>query len=139
MADERSRILEMVAQGKVTVEEAGRLLDAVGGGASESRVGVAVSEPRGKVRYLRVTVVSTDGDNVNVRVPLGLLRAGMKLTSLIPPHAVDTINSRMRDHGMPFDLNSLKPDDIEALIDSLGEMEVNVDSRAGDKVRVFCE
>ncbi len=83
-------------------------------------------------------VVSTAGDNVDVKVPLGLVRAGLKLTSLIPPQAMEEINKSMAEHGMSIDFSSLKPDTIEELIEALREMEVNVDSKNGDNVRVYC-
>ncbi|MBD3243182.1 MAG: hypothetical protein GF331_21515 [Chitinivibrionales bacterium] len=142
MSEERARILNMVASGKLTVEEAEQLLDALGdksGAAAPSeQTGEAVAR-KTLPKYLRVKVVSTDGDNVNVRVPLGLVRAGMKLTSLIPPQAMAKINSSMAEQGLSFDLNSLKPEDIDALLEGLSDMEVNVDSKSGDNVRVYCE
>ncbi len=145
MAEERARILEMLAKGTISVDEAQKLLDALkaNGDSSEGSAAAAApvvaKGPKGQLKFLRVTVNGTNGDNVNVRVPLGLLRAGMKLTSLIPPEAMGKLSSKMKESGMPFDLASLKQDDIEALIESLGEMEVNVDSNNGDKVRVYCE
>jgi dissimilatory sulfite reductase (desulfoviridin) alpha/beta subunit len=44
----------------------------------------------------------------------------------------------MTEAGMSFDLNNIKPEDIEDIIESLREMEVNVNSANGDKIRVFC-
>ena len=73
-------------------------------------------------------VISTDGDNVDVKVPLQLVRAGLKLTSLIPPQAMDQISDSMSEHGMSIDFQNLKPEDIEDLLIALREMEVNVDS-----------
>jgi hypothetical protein len=84
-----------------------------------------------------VKVVSVKGDNVNVKIPLSLVRAGLKLTSLIPPHAADQINKSMAEKGMSFDLASMKPEDLEDVVESLREMEINVDSNNGDTVRVY--
>lgn len=67
-----------------------------------------------------------------------LPRAGLKITSLIPPGAMDQINYSMGEAGMPFDFNNLKPEDVDALIGNLGEMEVNVAAADGNNVRVFC-
>jgi hypothetical protein len=44
----------------------------------------------------------------------------------------------MAASGMSIDFNNLKPNDIEEVIESLGEMEVNIVSANGDNVRVFC-
>ena len=85
-----------------------------------------------------VKVVSVKGDNVNVKIPLSLVRAGLKLTSLIPPQAMDQINKSMSEHGMSIDLSNLKGEDVEDLITALREMEVNVDSANGDNIRVYC-
>ena len=86
-----------------------------------------------------VKVLSTKGDNVNVKIPLGLVRAGLKLTSLIPPQAMDQINKSMAEHGMSIDLANLRREDFtEEFIESLREMEVNVDAANGDNVRVYC-
>ncbi len=65
------------------------------------------------------------------------MRAGLKLTSLIPPQAMDQIDKSLAEKGMSFDLKNLKPEDLEDIIESLREMEINVDSADGDNVRVY--
>jgi hypothetical protein len=137
---DRSRILGLLADGKISADEAERLLDALDAppAASESTPGEE-GESLPLPKFLYVKVLSTEGDNVDVRVPLSLVRSGLKLTSLIPPQAMDQINDSMSEHGMQMDFQNLKPEDIEELTESLREMEVNVDSANGDKVRVWCE
>jgi hypothetical protein len=88
-------------------------------------------------KYLYVRI--TGDDKVDVKVPLGLLRAGLKLTSVIPPQAMDEINKSMGESGMSIDFNNLKPEDVEDLIENLREMEVTVDAADGNHVRVWCE
>lgn len=142
MGEDRVRILSMVADGKISVAEGEKLLTAIeDGGASDgaAATATAVTKRTGPLKFLRVTVNSQNGDNVNVKVPLALLRAGMKLTSLIPPQAMEKVNASMQEQGINFDLNSMKQEDIEAIIESLADMEVNVDSANGDTVKVFCE
>jgi len=140
MGEERTRILSLVAEGKITAEEGSRLLDALEAHGTQT----AVAEPptrtgsTGAPKFMYVKVVSVEGDNVNVKIPLSLVRAGLKLTSLIPPQAMEQINKQMADHGMAIDLSNLKHEDIEELIESLREMEINVDSKNGDNVRVYC-
>jgi hypothetical protein len=63
----------------------------------------------------------------------------MRLTSLIPSQAMTHIHGSMAEHGVKIDLNNLKLEDVDTLIESLREMEVNVDASDGDRVRVFCE
>ncbi len=148
MSEERSRILSMLANGKISAEEAERLLDALdkraaadGGAAAGPQEAVGTEEsgaPRRLPKYMYVKVVSVAGDNVDVRIPLSLVRSGLKLTSLIPPQAMDQINDSMHAHGMSFDMSNFNPQDIENLISALHEMEVKVDSKNGDNVRVYC-
>ena len=140
MSDERKRILKMLADGVISADEAEELLDALGkSGGQQSQAGeIGVVKELKKLKYIYVKVLSSQNDNVDVRVPLGLIRAGMRLTTLIPPQAIDQINKTMREKGMSFDLNNIKPDDIEELIKNLADMEVNVKSKNGDTVRVYC-
>jgi len=175
MGDDRSRILDLLAAGKISTEEAVRLLDALdarsgeaagtpgAGGASEAGAsggaeaeaqaksgfhkffpgaGVKTSQKSGgsgTPKFMYVKVVSVKGDNVNVKIPVAVMRAGLKLTSLIPAQAQDQINRSMAEHGMSFDLNNFKPEDLDELIDALREMEIDVDSANGDKVHVYTE
>jgi len=147
MSEDRKRILSMLAEGKITADEADLLLDSLGGSAAEAPATTTVTPsaswptgpaPAGTVPKFLFVKVYGGKDTVDVKVPLGLLRAGLKLTSLIPPQAMDQINESMGEQGMSFDFNNLKPEDVEALIENLGEMEVNIASGEGDNVRVFC-
>jgi hypothetical protein len=137
MSEERRRILSMLAKGKISEQEAEELLDAIGKQEDRGSTGADEAKPK-IIKYLYVKVISGQEDNVDVRVPLGLIRAGMKLTSLIPSQALEHINTAMHDKGMKFDFNSFKPDDIEELIKNISDMEVNVQSRNGDTVKVYC-
>ena len=144
MSDECKRILTMVAEGKITVDEAERLMSALGGGDAAASSGRNTlqngSSPAKTLNYLRVVVDSEQGDNVNVRVPMALLRAGLKLSALIPPHVYQKMSENMADKGMSFDFNAmLKSGDIEQLVESMGDLNVDVNAKNGDKVRVFFE
>ncbi|HEY3318150.1 MAG TPA: hypothetical protein VGK50_06990 [Coriobacteriia bacterium] len=143
MSGDRTRILGMLADGKITAAEAETLLDAL---ESSAEVPAPVKAPSadwpsgpsegGTPKFMYVKV--TGEDKVDVKIPLALLRTGLKLTSLIPKQAMDQINESMSEAGMSIDFNNLKPEDVEDIIASLGEMEVNVEAKDGDHVRVFC-
>ncbi len=147
MTDNKKRILEMLAQNKIGADDAYRLLNALDAGESgRESTNRAEATRKEKAKYLRVTVLPTpdaeqsgDVDRVNVRVPMSLIRAGIKLTSLIPPEARDKVNGALREKGIDFDMRNLKPEDIEELIEALSDLEVDVMSRKGEKVRVFVE
>jgi len=156
MSEDRIRILNMLAEGKITAEEAERLLDALGSrsqgaataaGAGSTSSAAAPSAIKGDPtplltalpRFLHVKVDGDAGEKVDVKIPLALVRSGLKLTSLIPPQAMDQINEQMSENGMSIDFANFKPEDIDELIEALREMEVNVDGKNGEKVRVYCE
>lgn len=148
MSDDRIRILNMLSEGKITAEEAEILLVALQTSGPATETGPAdASAIQGDPapllealpKYLYVKVNSTEGDKVDVKVPIALVRSGLKLTSLIPPQAMEQINEQMTDKGISIDFSNLKPEDIDDLVQALREMEINVDSKNGDKVRVYCE
>lgn len=155
MNENRRQILEMVAAGKITVEEAERLMAAL-----EPEAGVPVGEYSGSVggakaatvktraKYLRVLVEADEQmtgmkgpTTVNVRVPMQLLRAGVRLASLIPAQAHGHLDEALNRHGIPLTLSQIKPENLEELVDHLEDLTVDVDGKEGNgtKVRVFCE
>jgi hypothetical protein len=140
MNEHRKDVLDMLAEGKITAAEAEQLIAAL-----ERDEPPAVSSfdarPKAKAKYLRVLVDSLEGNEpgrVNVRVPLQLLRAGVQLAALIPPQALDRANAELHKSGVPLDLKQLKPEQLEALVDQLDEVTMEVD-QPDAKVRVFCE
>jgi len=146
MPENRKRILEMLAEKKITVEEAERLLALTASeGAAENAGSEGVLGRKGAPKYLRVEVrpgssaeSSPEAERVNVRVPINLIRAGMKLTALIPPHAADKVHDALKEKGVDFDLRNLKMDDIEELVEALSNLEVDVES-GKEKVHVYVE
>lgn len=137
MNEERKRILKMLAENKLTAEEAEALLDAMSSPPATGATvggGTRSADPK----YLRV-VVEGDEDKVNVRVPFQLIRAGMRLAALIPQTAHGPVNQALHEHGIDIDISKLKPDDVEDLVQHLRDLSVDVESTRGDKVRVFCE
>jgi hypothetical protein len=141
MNEQRRQVLEMLAESKITADEAERLIYALEGDQPEPSTGVA-DRSKSRPKYLRVVVIDNSAgeepSRVNVRIPLQLLRAGVRLASLIPPQAVTKINEKLDESGVPIDLTELKPQQLEELIDQLGDLTVDVDE-PDSKVQVFCE
>ncbi|GGV30937.1 hypothetical protein GCM10010182_62760 [Actinomadura cremea] len=143
MNERRRQVLQMLAEGRITAGEAERLIDALARARPEAPAGVA-SSPKARPKYLRVVVSSEDDSGgggptrINIRVPLQLLRAGVRLASLVPPQALAKVNAELDKSGVPIDLTELKPQHIEELIEHLDDLTVDVDDPDA-KVRVFCE
>ena len=134
MSSERARILQMVAEGTITPEDGERLLgrlDPAEKTPSAAEPGHGNGKRKGPFKYLRVVV---DGkDKANIRVPIALIRTGIKLTALMPLSA----SKHLSEHGI--DLSQFNNLDGDELMEALGELQVDVDSGSGDVVRVFCE
>lgn len=140
MNESRKEILDLLVEGKITAVEAEQLIAALERDQPPTTSSLD-SRPKGKAKYLRVMVDALEEGEpakVNVRVPLQLLRAGVRLAALIPPQALSKANDELNKSGVPFDLTQLKPEQLEALVDHLEEMTVEVD-QPNAKVRVFCE
>jgi len=141
MSENRRQILEMLSQGKITAAEAERLIavlerePSAAGSSGEARR----NDP---LKYLRVVVDAVDEHEgptkVNVRVPIQLLRAGVKLTSIIPPRARSEVNEALRKEGIDVDIGKLTPESLEEVVEQLRDLQVDVDHERA-KVRIFCE
>ncbi|HXR40290.1 MAG TPA: hypothetical protein VN776_14415 [Terracidiphilus sp.] len=156
MNENRRQILEMLAAGKITADEAERLIAALEPGtataAGQATGSAAASGSNGaakaRAKYLRVLVDADESmtgmkgpTSVNVRVPMQLLRAGVRLASLIPAQAHGQLDDALNKHGVPLTLSQIKPENLEKLIDHLEDLTVDVNGSEGNttKVRVFCE
>jgi hypothetical protein len=82
MSSETKRVLEMVGAGKITVDEGERLLDALGAGQTAPP---PLEAGRPLPRFLKMEAGATGKDGKDegfrMRVPLDLLRAGIKISS----------------------------------------------------------
>ncbi|MCP4547007.1 MAG: hypothetical protein GY835_11130 [bacterium] len=158
MSEEKKQVLDMLAEGKITAEEAERLLERLEpfGGRKhrhEDRphkgkrfrfqkdfhldTNPKENEPQptscGALKFLRVLVNSNDGDTVNIRVPLALIKTGISLSTMLPSDA----NEKLEANGI--DLSSLSKMKGDELVEALRELQVNVDANDGSTVRIFCE
>lgn len=152
MADNRKKILEMLEKKKITTDEAYRLLGAIDdeesghGNRGHEDTGSRGPASKSNHKYLRVTIIPGEEqeqgehpERVNVRIPMSLLRAGIKLSALIPPEHLDKANKALSDKGIDFDVSKIKPEDLEGLIEAIGDTEIDIDGKHGEKVKVFVE
>jgi len=138
MTENRTKILDMLAKNQISVEEAERLLELVDEPERSA-------PPGKKAKYLRVTINPNDESNgnskvekVNVRVPLAMIRAGIKFTSLIPSEAADKVDCALREKGISYNIKNLKDGDIEQLIAALSDLEVDIEDGKA-RINVYVE
>jgi len=119
MTDERTRILKLLEEKKITAEEAAQLLDALKTADGDGT----------KNRFLKVRVWERGSEKakVNVTLPLGLVKWGMKM-------APDSAKAKIAEHDV--DLKAVS----EALEKGITGKIVEIDDdEKGDHVEVWLE
>ncbi|MDY2632894.1 MAG: hypothetical protein SPH93_04535 [Clostridium sp.] len=127
MREDLMKILTMVSEGKLNVEKSAELIDAM---YKKEEKDIQIVEKNYDRRMLKIKVDSSDGDKVNVNLPIAVITSVLKATGKLPIKNVDM-------EGIDFEVL------IETIIAALenemiGEI-VTVDSSDGDVVRVVIE
>ena len=123
----KERILQMVKDGIITVEEGLHLLEALDPKANPQ----TPNTPKKPVneRMIRILVDSEDGERVRVNMPMSLVKLGID------------INNKLNVGGKSIDLGGVDLNAILAQIDSDlidGEL-ITVDGKDGEKVRIILD
>jgi hypothetical protein len=142
MTDETRRILDLLAQQKITVDEADQLLQAAKAERSAPEPAAPADEQPPRARYLRVEIHRAADQwrrerQVNIRVPLSMVRGGMKLGALIPGTG-DRIAEHLRARGLDLDWSRLDQAQLDAVLKDLGELTLDVDDGRA-QVRITAE
>ncbi len=94
--EERMKILKMVEEGKLSVEDGAKLLAALSGGNGASAPApqasyASIKSPSGAKWFrIRVTDMTTGRAKVNVNLPIGLVNVGVKIAGKFAPET-DTL------------------------------------------------
>jgi len=137
MGENQKKILEMLAEGKISVDEASRLLSLLDK-ETVNEPQTRSKETKTNAKYLFVKVEPKEGrehessHRVNIRVPLSLIHAGMKLSAVIPPQVADDVNKGLKEKGIGFDIRNLKDETIDQFVEALRDTEILVDSADAD-------
>ena len=129
MREELRKVLDLIEQKTITAAQAAELLEAMG--VDEDR---PIPLRPDKKRLLKVDVLSADGDKVDIKVPVSLLRAGMGMGK----------NFAMSSSHDNEAMKQLDWDDLMTSVEQMiedgdtGEI-VTVNSANGDKVRIWLE
>lgn len=123
MSDDRLRILEMIANKAITAAEGAELLKAVDQADNQLKV----QPKKNAFKMFKVKVLSSDGDKVNVQIPIEFAKVALKSGKGFMK--IDQIEN------FDFDVDS-----ILDMIDSgaLGKI-VDVESANGDIVEIVIE
>jgi len=139
MSNERRQILTMLAEGKITAEEAEKLLDAIGAKKTgETEQAESKSGKTPKFLCVRVDTDEPGKEKVNIKIPLMLIKAGVKLKGLIPGEAKAKISGALHEKGLNFDLDDIDSGSIDEILKSLQDCCIDVDG-GKEKVKIYCE
>jgi hypothetical protein len=123
-ADERVKILNMVAEGKITAEEGAQLLSALR--TSDRRPATTASAGNGGARFLRVRV--TDGTTgrvkANINIPMSLLHVAVRIGARFAP-----------------DLEGMDFNEVMEIVNSgaRGKILEVTDEDDGERVEIYAE
>jgi hypothetical protein len=123
-AEERRKILNMVAEGKISAEEGAQLLSALRKASRETQGRV---EPTmgGGARYFRVRITDATGKTrINVSLPINLIDVGLKMGARFVP---DLQDSELEDI-----MNAVREG-------AQGRIAVIQDEEDGETVEIFVE
>lgn len=128
--DERLRILQMLQDGTINADQAAKLLEVLGDSSAKKDAKTVPSAPyppgprSGKFFRVRVTDTDTGKTRVNVRLPVGLIGAGLKM-------------------GMKFspEIEGIDADVLQGFLESgeIGQIVDVYDDEDGEHVEVFIE
>jgi hypothetical protein len=150
MSDNQKRILQMLAEGKINIDEAQRLLSLVNDrDGGENTPGSNGQGSKSLPRYIHVIVEPRAGESqngsfqdrhskVNIRVPLSLIRAGMKFATLMPSETAEHIDKALKEKGLSFNVKHLKEEDMQELISALQDSVINIDNEK-ELIRIYSE
>lgn len=122
MSEERTRILQMVSDGKIDAAQGVELLKALK--SNKAPDGTPPASTKANWFRVRVTDLETGRTKVNVNLPFSLVRAGIKLGARFAPETEDIEWEEL----------------IEAINEGASGKLVDVeDVEDGEKVEVFVE
>jgi len=122
MSDEKMMILKMLKDGKITADEAAKLLLTIDQGDEKKKK----SKKKTPSKYLRVRITDVDSNKVraNIRIPLNILKIGSKFGA----HFTSNIDG-------------IETDDLMRAIEEgeMGKIVDVYDDEDGEHVEVFIE
>lgn len=141
MSAETKKVLEMLATGKISQEDAERLLDKLSGAAdapgsqanSSSTSSGGINAGASRPRYVRIEVERPGRDDVHVRVPISNMRGGAHWMAFLPVGVAD----RLSEFGIDFGcLDQMSDEQFRRAMDRIS---VDVQGRSGKRVRIYAE
>ena len=149
-ADDTRRILDLLAQGKITVDDADRLIKALGDAQAQADDAMPEGSERPKPSWFRINIHKPANEHrqakdMTIRVPVSVMRGGMRLGAIIGSFAGEKAARRMRERGIDLDLSKINGDlsnlngpEFDQFLKSLDDVNIEIDD-GKSQVRITCE
>lgn len=121
--EERLKILQMLEDGKITAEDAATLLRALEG--KRSAPSITPSGRDNRVLHVHVTDLVSGADKVNVTIPIGLVRVGLRMAGRFAPEGFEEIDTEALEEAITSGL--------------IGKLVEVTDAEDGERIEVYVE
>jgi len=122
-------VLKMVEEGKISADKAKEIIDALGNTSKNTE---AIAPKRYEDKFLRIKVLSHEGDKVNVQLPIKVIKEVIKVTGKLP------ISTSIE--GMDgIDIDELMNTLVSCLDNEVMGEIVDIYSSEGDTVKIVIE
>ncbi len=131
---DRRKILDMLAAGNISINEADLLLghDAAFAAESDTRT----------PKFLRLVLEQRDQAasrrKVDIRVPLGLLRSGVQIARSIPMEKRGPMTIALGTHSLALDLSGVDDENVDQFLAQFKDLTTDI-NRKNETLRLFCE
>ena len=149
--DDTRRILDMLSQGKITVDDADRLLKALSADQPADAAATDTAPDAKRARWFRINIHKPAQDethrskDMNIRVPIAVVKGGMRLGAIIGTFAGEKAARRMKARGLDIDLAAINSDlsqmngpEFDEFLRSLNDTNIEIDDGKA-QVRITCE
>ncbi|MCK5106493.1 MAG: hypothetical protein KAI33_11175 [Elusimicrobiales bacterium] len=123
MKEEKARILKMLEDGKVSAQDAAKLLDAV----EETEGKNENAGKAGKTLKIRVYERDSPRPKVNLNIPIGW-------SKFLIPFVESKIQNKLKEKGVDLDMDKIKEEMEHAHVGKI----IDIDD-GGDKVEIYIE
>jgi hypothetical protein len=142
MSAETRKVLEILAAGKISAEDAERLLDKLAGTGAASSAAPSSAPPNAgatntaespRPRFIRIQIERPGRDGIDMRVPLSSMRGSTQWMAFLPIRLADKLN----EYGLDFgSLDRMNEQDFRKAME---RMNVDIQGRSGKHVRIYAE
>lgn len=123
--EERKRILNMVKEGKISIEEAETLLESMG----ETQKPQKITTHESKRKFLRIRIKSDEDEKVNVNLPLSVARWAL---TMVP----DDVKKKLNQGENPIQLEEI----VDMVHEGMeGQKLVDINDEDGNVVEIYVD